>query len=236
MDKIYQFIVILVVADKIFTLPNDIEKCRINDEKCLLRSSNKVLRKYYGGITEIDLVPLEPFMVDKIKLNHNIGAIKTKGNVYNVMLQGFATTTIESISGFDKNLLEIDFKTPRFSFSGFYKATSEVLGFPIVSEGKFLMNFYDFAGKLKIKLERYTRNGKTYFRTNGYEISSTLRTGDVDWDGAGRSILWLVNASFDLVIKSTLKSYVGDLWTVYYEKAINRVLTKVPIEELFIVD
>ncbi|KAL7024870.1 hypothetical protein ACKWTF_013225 [Chironomus riparius] len=173
-------------------------------------------------------------MVDKIKINHDYGAIKSNGTVYNIKLHGFATTTIQKISGFDKNLLEIYFKTPKFSFTGFYKANSDVLGFPINAEGNFLMNFYDFAAKISIKLERYTRNGKTYLKTNGYDISSTVRTGDLNSSGVSPAVNWLVNASFDLVIKSSLKSYVGDLWTVYYEKAINAVLTKVPIEELFL--
>jgi len=67
MLKIFQFIVLIAVFDKIFALrecfcyiifyvycnfhlaANDIEKCRISDEKCLLKSSNIVLKKYYGG-------------------------------------------------------------------------------------------------------------------------------------------------------------------------------------------
>ena len=83
-------------------------------------------------------------MVDKIKIDHDYGVIKTNGTVYNIKLHGFATTTIQKISGFDKNLLEIYFKTPKFSFTGFYKAKYEVFGFPSNSEGSFLMNFCKF--------------------------------------------------------------------------------------------
>ena len=98
----------------------------------------------FTGITEIDLASLDPFKVDKIKLNHDYGAIKVNGTVYNIKLNGFANTTIQKISGFDTNLLEIHFKTPKFSFFGFYKAKSEVLGFSSNTEGNFLVNFCKF--------------------------------------------------------------------------------------------
>ena len=62
-----------------------------------------------------------------------------------------------------------------------------------------------------------------------------FNSGDLKSSAFSAAIEWLVNASFDIALKSSLKSYAGDLWTVYYEKAINRTLEKVPIEELFLI-
>lgn len=56
----------------------------------------------------------------------------------------------------------------------------------------------------------------------------------MDATSLSRPLAWLVNQGFDVVLRSSIKSYVGDVWTQYYEKKINNVLTKVPIEELFI--
>jgi len=154
------------------------------------------MRIEFTGITEIDLQSLDPFVVDKIKVIHDYGVIKANGTVYNINLKGLSSSTIEKFSGFDKNLLEINFKTPKFNVKGWYSATGSVFGFPTQGEGIFTLNFCefnlskinsiktshvakktdDFDGKLKIKLERYTRNGKTYFRTVGSDISSTVRT------------------------------------------------------------
>ncbi|XP_070507619.1 circadian clock-controlled protein daywake-like [Chironomus tepperi] len=235
MFTVLKFLFIVSICDLISSLPNDIEKCRINDEKCLVRSSNLVLRKYYGGITEIDLQSLDPFVVDKFKVLHDYGVIQANGTVYNIKLRGLRTATIERIFGFDKNLLEIHFKVPEFHFKGFYSASGVVFGFPSKSDGIFTLNFYDFVGKLKVKLERYTRNNKQYFRTTGSDISSTVRTGDMDATTLSRPVVWLLNQGFDVVLGSSLKSYVGDVWTQFYEKKINNVLNKVPIEELFLV-
>ncbi|XP_070507618.1 circadian clock-controlled protein daywake-like [Chironomus tepperi] len=234
MPRFLKFIVLLAFCDTVFALPNDIEKCRINDERCLINSSNKVLRKYYGGITEIDLQSLDPFMVDKLKVLHDYGVIQGNGTLYNIKLYGLKTATIERIYGFDKNQLEIHFKVPKFHFKGLYKAQAYVFGFHSQGEGVFTLNFYDFAAKLIIKLQRYTRNGKTYFKTVGSDISSTVRTGDIEATSLSRALTWLVNQGFDAVLRSSIKSYVGDVWTQYYEQKINNVLNKVPIEELFL--
>ncbi|CAG9806932.1 unnamed protein product [Chironomus riparius] len=184
-------------------------------------------------ITEMDLALLDPFIVDKVKLNHEYGVVKVNGTVYNIKLQGLATTTIQKLSGFDKNLLEIHYKNTKYTFTGFFKAKSEIFGFQLNTAGSFLLNTYDVAAKLIIKLERYTRNGKTYFRTNGFDVSSTIKSGDLDLTGVNRALMWLINANFNIIIQSSIKSYIGDVWAVYYEKAINAMLTKVPIRELF---
>jgi len=44
-----------------------------------------------------------------------------------------------------------------------------------------------------------------------------------------------MNTSYDIVLKSSLKSYVGDVWGSFYEKKVDNVLNKVPIEDLFLV-
>ncbi|KAL7024879.1 hypothetical protein ACKWTF_013230 [Chironomus riparius] len=234
MLAIFRILIFISVCDKIVSLPNDIEKCRINDDKCLVRSSNKILRKYYGGITEIDLQSLDPFVVDKLKVLHDYGVIKANGTVYNINLKGLSSATIEKLLGFDKNLLEIHFKVPRLHVKGFYIATGSVFGIPSQAEGIFTLNFYDFSGKLKIKLERFTRNGKEYFRTVGSDMSSDVRSGDMDASSLSRSIVWIINQGFDVVLKSSMKAYVGNVWTKFYENKINTVLNKVPIRELFL--
>ncbi|KAL7024864.1 hypothetical protein ACKWTF_013224 [Chironomus riparius] len=234
MIKFLQVAIFIIVWDELLALPNDIEKCRINDEQCLIRSSNKVLRKYSSGITEIDLQSLDPFIVDKVRLKHDYGIVKADGLMYNLKAFGFSSATIEKFSGFDKNLLEIHFKVPKLKYTGFYKAQGEVVGFPVGGIGSFTVNFYDFLIRLKVKLERYTRNGKVYFKTAGSDISSTLRSGDIDAPEIGRTINWIMNTSFDIVLKSSLKSYVGDVWGSLYEKRINEVFNKVPIQDLFL--
>jgi hypothetical protein len=46
---------------------------------------------------------------------------------------------------------------------------------------------------------------------------------------------WILNQAFEVALQSTSFSSAGDLWSKQYERKINYVLSKVPIEELFIV-
>jgi len=50
-----------------------------------------------------------------------------------------------------------------------------------------------------------------------------------------RPLAWLINQGFDAVLKSNTKSEVGEVWSKQYERKVSNVLSKVPIEELFIV-
>lgn len=86
-------------------------------------------------------------MVDKIKINHNFGAIKANGVIYNVKVAGFSDATFQKFTGFDKNLLEIHINMPKTLLTMFYKANVVVLGAKINNEGpstlKFRMCFFN---------------------------------------------------------------------------------------------
>ncbi|CAG9806930.1 unnamed protein product [Chironomus riparius] len=234
MLKLIHVAIFIIFCDKIFSLPYDVEKCKIDDESCLLTSSNKVLQKYYGGIPEIDLASLDPFLVNQFFVDRKYSTIKIKnGDFSNMKMRGLQSATIEKISGFDKDHLEIEFKAPKLTFTGSFKADAKVLFFPINTDGEFTLKLYDYDAKLNIKLDRYTRNRTKYFQTTGYCIHSTVRTGDIDSTGVPKIVNWLINLHFNSLFKSSIQSFVDDIWSAYYEKAINVMLTKVPIGELF---
>ena len=83
-------------------------------------------------------------MVDKLKVVHDYGVIQANGTLWNINLSGLSAATIERIYGFDKNLLEIHFKVPKFHFKGYYKAMALVFGFQSQGEGIFTLNFCKF--------------------------------------------------------------------------------------------
>ena len=96
------------------------------------------------GITEIDFVSLNPHIVDKFRVKHDFGAVQADGILYNIKSFGYSASSFQKFSGFDKNILEVHLKMPKFSLSGFYKATVEVLGFKINDEGPMALNFCEF--------------------------------------------------------------------------------------------
>ena len=62
------------------------------------------------------------------------------GNFTNVKMRGLATSTIDKISGFDKDRLRIEFSAPKLSFNGYFKADVSAFIIPIRTEGDFTLN------------------------------------------------------------------------------------------------
>lgn len=65
-------------------------------------------------------------------------------------------------------------------------------------------------------------------------IFVTFFRGEFEAPNVSSLLVWTINKSFGTLMKSSFKSYMGDEWGTYYEKTTNDVLTKVPIEDLFL--
>lgn len=96
------------------------------------------------GITEIDLVSLNPFMLHKFPLKHDFGVITADVTIYNVVVLGFPNATFLKFSGFENNLLEIHVKMTKFTTSGTYKGAFNIMGFEFNDEGPTTLNFCKF--------------------------------------------------------------------------------------------
>jgi len=59
-------------------------------------------------------------------------------------LKGFANTTIKKISGFEANLLEIQFKSTKLVFTGSYNTDAWIVFIPFTAGGNFTLNFCKF--------------------------------------------------------------------------------------------
>ncbi|XP_070491874.1 circadian clock-controlled protein daywake-like [Chironomus tepperi] len=234
MSRYAVILVILTICDKILTLPNDIEKCRINDDKCLLKSSNKVLWKHYGGIKELNLAPLDPFYVDYVKIVQDAGIVVINAVGNNTSIYGFSKGKFEKVTGFDVNKPEIVLKAPKLNFSGLYSSVANVLGLSINGKGSFKVSFNNFVGTYKMKLERYQKNGKEYFKVLNSKLTFDISGGEIDVPDQGYFTNVFLNASFDAIIKRSLISVISEEWTKFFEKAVKAVFNKVPIEELFL--
>ncbi|CAG9806935.1 unnamed protein product [Chironomus riparius] len=236
MSRLFQYAVLLVIltlCDKILTLPNDIEKCRISDDKCLLKSSNKVLWKYYGGIKEMNLAPLDPFYVDHIKIVQNAGIVTVDAMANKTNILGFSKAKIEKITGFEADKPEILIRAPKLSFSGLYSSIANVLGLTVNGKGTFKVTFNNFVGTFRMKLERYQNNGKTYFKILNSKLTFDISGGEMDIPDQGYLTNVFLNASFDVIIKRSLITVISEEWTKFFEKAVNSVFTKVAIEDMF---
>lgn len=93
------------------------------------------------GLKEINLISLDPVLVEKAKVVQRTGPVTIDSTSSNSFITGYSKGRIERIGGFDRNLMEIRFKAPHLNFNGTYKAKSHVLGIPVNGGGPYKVTF-----------------------------------------------------------------------------------------------
>ncbi|XP_043950769.1 uncharacterized protein LOC108027061 isoform X2 [Drosophila biarmipes] len=104
LSLIYLALVAHLVAAK--QLPSDVEKCRYHDDKCLLRSSNWVIRRYgKTGVAQMNIEPVDAIKVPpyELKRGNRDQPFWHDWRVSDQWVYGFENTTLTKIQGFDRD-------------------------------------------------------------------------------------------------------------------------------------
>ncbi|KAG5671208.1 hypothetical protein PVAND_001417 [Polypedilum vanderplanki] len=229
-----KLLIFIAICVQILAIPSDIERCKLNDEKCLIKSANKVLKKYYEGNADLKLRSFDPMLIDYVNFVQDAGIVTVRGSANNSYASGLSKGKIEKIEGFDKNSMIVKFKTPKLNVNGSYKSIAKVVNVPINGDGKYKVTFNDFDVTLKSNLTRINRNGKEYFQIISTKMSFTASGGEINISDLGYLINLFLNASFD-IIKNGLSSVISKAWSEHFEKVINEVLESNSIDELFLI-
>ena len=87
------------------------------------------------------MVSLDPFLVSEIIVNRKYGSLDIKdGDLTDVKLRGWKSAKIERISGFENNYVDIQFKLPKSTYTGSFKADAKVFFLPVSTDGTFELN------------------------------------------------------------------------------------------------
>jgi len=92
----------------------------------------------------MNLAPLDPFYVDKIKIVQDAGIVVVNAMANKTNILGFSKAKIEKITGFEANKPEIIIRAPKLSFSGLYSSVANVLGLSINGKGTFKVTFSEY--------------------------------------------------------------------------------------------
>lgn len=76
-----------------------------------------------------------------MKIARSSGAVTVNGVVNNITILGYSKGKIEKIGGFEKNVMEIEYKTASIKFKGTYDAKARILGIPLNGQGQFTLVF-----------------------------------------------------------------------------------------------
>ncbi|KAJ6635880.1 Protein takeout [Pseudolycoriella hygida] len=142
-SKIAIFLAALFIgcASCVEKIPSTIERCKVDDEECLVRTWNEMtLVAYKSGIPELDLPLSDKHFVDKQVLSIGSEVLKITITFTNVTVIGLAKTKYSSIKGFKKDPkemsgFEITGFTPFMSVRGHYVGSGKLLLLPVTGSG-----------------------------------------------------------------------------------------------------
>ncbi|KPU80294.1 uncharacterized protein Dana_GF26485 [Drosophila ananassae] len=140
-------------------LPPDVQKCRYGDEKCLLRTSNALIKRYGKvGLPEISLPPLNALKVKNGKLGGGDpnGPLWSKWILSDHWAYGIENFTLSRIRGFNadpsRSQVEIHGRTPSLRSKLKFKFISKFLNIYVNASGQADSDFQNFRFIAKFSL------------------------------------------------------------------------------------
>ncbi|XP_053692816.1 protein takeout-like isoform X1 [Sabethes cyaneus] len=216
--------------------------CKPNDEKCLFERIGTTFAKHSKGIPEVNLVSLDPLIIEKMDIVQGDGPINIVLNFKNVELTGLSQSVIKKANGFtaDPTKMDLGILVPVASLIGGYKINGKVLILPIQGEGHSNMTMENCHIQLKWTGKLVDRaNGKKHYQvdklkatfdtTRFYMHFSNLFNGD---KALGDNMNQFLNDNWQDILKE-LKPAIVNAFVQIFQSVVSNVFNKVPYAEMF---
>lgn len=188
------------------TLPSYIKVCKANEPdlaKCIIDSVNALRPYLEKGIPELDVPPLEPLLLDEIKLRSGPSSTKIDANFTNVKVWGPSTYQILELKPDVKNMI-FAFKIliPELKFKGNYEIDMNILFVKYKGSGPMEGSFTNYHADClmkghKIKLD----DGNDYLKFDKMILKLDI----------GKSVLKMENLFHeDPIIAKATDEVIGD--------------------------
>lgn len=154
----------------------DIKKCKVGDDACVMEIANTIFQKSFKGIDELGLPSFDPLKIKKMNIvQGGQSSVQIDLKFRNVELVGLSKSKVYRVSGFKRdpqgNKLQIDFKTPLGTIVGPYVINGQILILPIVGDGNVTLNLINLDVHLKFLTKKVVRDGKTYMEIEKSKFS-----------------------------------------------------------------
>lgn len=158
---------------------NDVKKCKINDNICMIENANEIFQKSSLGIADLGLKPFDPLKIEKMDIvqGGNV-SVQIDLKFRQVELLGLSKANFYKISGFKKdpegNKLEMSFKTPLGTLVGPYVIDGQLLILPIIGNGTVTLNLKNLDIQLKFLTSKVVRDGKMFMKIEKSKFNYTV--------------------------------------------------------------
>jgi len=170
--KILFVTLIVAFANCAEKFPSAIERCKVEDEECIVGLWNKYAKLAdKTGISELDIQPT--FKVHLNKQEAQIGSdtfsIHAKVTFSNINVTGLGAASFQEVSGFKRDpktitQLEIKGSMPYMAFNGHYEASGRLLIVPITGSGDGQTDYFKVKFHVTANTQTEVVDGEEYLR------------------------------------------------------------------------
>lgn len=205
----YLLIIIAIIGNTASEVPSYLQICgqkNPNLDDCVIKSIENLNKKLIEGIPEIDILPIEPFLLDNITVidmpNFKIVAMNMKlYNLSNFHIE-YLHLDLEKMEldinlHFDKNEMNID-----------YDVTINLF-VPLQKKGPLTLKGENIKSKAKLFLEKIERDGKQYLYFKSINLNLSIENLSFHFNSDDFNILKEIINEFD--DKVLLKIFTSSL-------------------------
>lgn len=201
---------------------------------CLQRALQTALPGFTRGFPELGITPLDPFVVDELKLVLRGGL---QIHFYKGVAKGFRNCQIGS-ANMTGGVLEVTARC-NLTVKGKYKSSGRLLLFSIDGEGDSLIRAKELELRAQVALSTRSRGGRAYLQVDGFRSQQQYR-GQVSYQMTNlirgspqlsRAVLAFMNANWRVVAEE-FGDPIVEFGLAAIMENVKKLLDQVPVEDL----
>ncbi|XP_044752569.1 uncharacterized protein LOC123312284 [Coccinella septempunctata] len=244
--KIFVVVALLAHVAVSAKLPFRLEDFSCNREdpnlsSCVVNSIEKARPYVIEGIKELNIPPIDPFILPYASVNRTISELVSINSVLrNAKTLGLGNYVVDNVSvDLPNHAIEFRYTLPWAYLEMEYDVSGQLLQIPLQSKGFFKGNFTDTQMVVKATIESYQREGETYYRIHKMTVKGQVGDGWVKMTAKNPDLQFgadLIANAFNADPRAILDAvnpifveFAADLF-----KAVgNQVLARVPATKIF---
>ncbi|XP_044266493.1 protein takeout-like [Tribolium madens] len=238
------FIVFLgIVCFASAAIPPYIKVCKSSEANlasCIIESVNLLKPTLKEGIPELNVPPIEPLLLDEVKLRSGPSSAKINANITNIKVWGPSTFEILELKpNLPKAKFAFKVRIPSLHFEGDYDIDMRILVLEYKGVGPITGNFTNYSFDCILKGNRIQKDGEEYLKFDKMRLRlnighSRITLGNLFRDDPiiGRATNDVINDNTDLFINE-IKPVLENSLAEKFTDIANKITLKFTYKELF---
>ncbi|XP_055374502.1 circadian clock-controlled protein daywake-like [Condylostylus longicornis] len=205
---------------------------------CIRNSFNHLKNYLPNGISELNVPPLEPLIIDELVMENNAGAIRVKAKFSSIIAKGASNYVVKEVrSDITKLRFDLSLGLPLVEVFGKYDVNGNVLLLPVRSNGNFWAEFGNVTTVARVYGVEKIKNGIKVLHIGKLAIDFSLkhvklRVEDTINSGniLGEAINQFLNVNAQELVKE-MKPAASRSIAKLFQKILNNAFSKIGMDD-----